>query len=51
MFTKAIFATLAALSVVSAAPSFEKRDDSQGTATYYTASGVGACGSTISDSD
>ncbi|KIR52992.1 hypothetical protein I315_04450 [Cryptococcus gattii Ru294] len=51
MFTKAIFATLAALSLVSAAPSFEKRDDSQGTATYYSASGLGACGSSISDSD
>lgn len=51
MFTKAIFATLAALSLVSAAPSFEERDDSQGTATFYSASGLGACGSSISDSD
>ncbi|TYJ58396.1 hypothetical protein B9479_000942 [Cryptococcus floricola] len=49
MFTKVIFAALAALSVVSAAPSSEKRDQSTGTATYYTANGDGACGWSITD--
>ncbi|WVF69107.1 hypothetical protein IAT40_003881 [Kwoniella sp. CBS 6097] len=49
MFGKTIFATLAALAVVSAAPALEKKDNS-GTATYYDA-GLGACGWTNSNSD
>ncbi|WVQ84226.1 hypothetical protein IAT38_006377 [Cryptococcus sp. DSM 104549] len=48
--TKTILATLAALSVVSAAPSVEKRDQNQGTATFFDA-GLGACGWTNSASD
>ncbi|WWD18814.1 hypothetical protein CI109_103269 [Kwoniella shandongensis] len=45
----ALFATLAA-TFVAAAPSFEKRADNAGTATYFDA-GLGACGWTNSNSD
>ncbi|WVN90788.1 uncharacterized protein L203_106031 [Cryptococcus depauperatus CBS 7841] len=51
MFAKAIVATLAAISVVTAAPSFEKRDQSQGIATFYAANGNGACGWGIHDDE
>ncbi|KAK8858922.1 hypothetical protein IAR55_003153 [Kwoniella newhampshirensis] len=45
----ALFATVAA-TFVAAAPSFEKRADSSGTATFFDA-GLGACGWTNSNSD